>query len=191
MNFLGRLGVPAVPKDIDWDSEEIDQAVPWLAPKPDATTIDMLPTASIAFGPGRAAAAHDRLIQSIGMHGVLVPLLLRPGSDGAMVVVDGNKRLAAAHALKLEAIPAVVRELDDATALLLGGWQLLNEGNLLPAEAEIAHRALDAAGLGASEAKRFTHQGRGDAALLSAEVCRHSPYHPAPANNGGEDADAG
>jgi hypothetical protein len=193
MNFLGRLGVPTVLQEIDWEAQESDPLTPSLAPAPDAK-IQFLPTKSITFGSGPSMAVQPRLVESIGTHGVLVPLLLRLGKDGTMTVVDGNKRLAAAQALKLEAVPAVVRELDDATALLLGVWQLINSGEMRPSEAEIAHRALVAAGLPESQAEplHLQHQRSRPKTLLSARLFKHSLGNAlSPDDNGSEAADAG
>jgi len=193
MNFLGRLGVPTVLQEIDWEASQSDPVTSWLTPEADAK-IQLLPTASITFGSGPSLAVQERLVQSIEAHGVLVPLLLRPGKDGAMTVVDGNKRLAAAQALKLQSVPAVVRELDDATALLLGVWQLINSGEMRPREAEIARRALVAAGLPESQAEplHVQQQRSRPRTLLSARVFKQSLGNLVAADdNGSETADAG
>jgi ParB-like nuclease domain len=174
MNFLGRLGVPTVLQEIDWEqSDPLTQGD--AASAPDAK-IQLLPTDSITSGTGPSLAVQERLVRSIETHGVLVPLLLRAGKDGAMTVVDGNKRLAAAQALKLQAVPAVVRELDDATALLLGVWQLINSGEMRPSEAAIARRALVAAGLPESQAEplHVQQQRIRRRTLLSARVFNQS-----------------
>ena len=191
MNFLGRLGVPTVLQEIDWEAAESAPLTPALAAD---AKMQLLPTESITFGSGRTFAVQERLIQSIQAHGVLVPLLLRPGKNGVMTVVDGNKRLAAAQALKLQTVPAVVRELDDDTALLLGVWQLINSGEMRSSEAELARRALVAAGLPESQAEPLhiqQHRNR-PRTLLSARVFKHSLGDMVTSDDdGGEATDAG
>jgi ParB family chromosome partitioning protein len=49
----------------------------------------------------------DPLADSIRMHGVLRPVLLRASSDG-YVIVHGERRWRAAQSLGLDAIPAMI-----------------------------------------------------------------------------------
>lgn len=55
--------------------------------------------------------AFGELVDSIRMHGVLQPIVVRPHNDRYEVVV-GHRRFLACTALGLETIPAVVREMD-------------------------------------------------------------------------------
>jgi ParB family chromosome partitioning protein len=60
----------------------------------------------------------DSLIKSVSEKGVLQPVLLRPASKGnGFEIVAGERRWRAAQAARLHEIPAVVRDLDDRTAL--------------------------------------------------------------------------
>ena len=56
----------------------------------------------------------DELAQSIVDKGVLQPILLRPVADG-FEIIAGERRWRAAQKAQLHRIPALVRELDDAT----------------------------------------------------------------------------
>src|SRR4029079_12381589 len=54
------------------------------------------------------------LAQSIAERGILQPILLRPDGENYMIVA-GERRWRAAQVARLHAIPAIVREIDDAT----------------------------------------------------------------------------
>jgi len=59
-------------------------------------------------------AALNELAQSIADKGVLQPILLRPAGEGYEIIA-GERRWRAAQKAQLHRIPALVRELDDAT----------------------------------------------------------------------------
>src|SRR3546814_2519584 len=62
----------------------------------------------------------EELSQSIRAQGVLQPILVRPIDEGRRYeIVAGERRWRAAQAAGLHEIPAVVRELDDATGFEL------------------------------------------------------------------------
>jgi hypothetical protein len=82
------------------------------------TRLDEISMSKIRSRPGREAAAGaelEDLRSSIVERGILQPLLLRP-VDGGYEVVDGERRLAAARAAGLTAVPAVVRSISDEDA---------------------------------------------------------------------------
>jgi ParB family transcriptional regulator, chromosome partitioning protein len=56
----------------------------------------------------------DELADSIGEHGVLQPILLRPTGDGYEIVA-GERRWRAAQKARLHTIPAIVREVDESS----------------------------------------------------------------------------
>lgn len=57
-----------------------------------------------------------QLIESIRKDGILYPLLVRPKSKDRYEVIAGNRRLAAARALRLEHVPIVIKDLNDAAS---------------------------------------------------------------------------
>ncbi|MEM9092098.1 MAG: ParB/RepB/Spo0J family partition protein [Cyanobacteria bacterium P01_F01_bin.53] len=59
----------------------------------------------------------DRLKESIKKHGVLEPILVRPGAKGRYEIISGERRWRCCGELGLEAIPAIVRDMPDAIAL--------------------------------------------------------------------------
>ena len=56
----------------------------------------------------------DELADSIAERGVLQPILLRPHGDDGFEIIAGERRWRAAQRARLHAIPAIVREIDDA-----------------------------------------------------------------------------
>jgi ParB family transcriptional regulator, chromosome partitioning protein len=62
------------------------------------------------------AAAMEELIESVRVHGVLQPILVRPTGPGRYELVAGERRWRAAQAAQLHDLPVVVRELDDSAA---------------------------------------------------------------------------
>jgi ParB family chromosome partitioning protein len=58
--------------------------------------------------------AIDELAESIAERGVLQPILLRPEGDGYQLIA-GERRWRAAQKARLHTIPAIVREIDEAT----------------------------------------------------------------------------
>ena len=92
----------------------------WLAPSA-TTQIDQIELASMRDGwtPERVGetplAAMMVLVRTVG---VVDPVLLRPLPGGDYEVVTGHRVVAAARAVGYERVPAVVREFDDAHALV-------------------------------------------------------------------------
>ena len=58
-------------------------------------------------------------VESIKERGVLVPILVRPTNDGNFEIVSGHRRHHASLLAGKTEIPAIVREMDDDTAILL------------------------------------------------------------------------
>jgi len=97
----------------------------------------------------------DRLVEhalmvSIRARGVLEPLLLRPAATG-FEVVQGARRLRAARQLAITTVPAIVRELGDAEALIAGPWQSLVRRGLRTTEAPLVTARLLRAGVSTAE----------------------------------------
>jgi ParB family transcriptional regulator, chromosome partitioning protein len=57
----------------------------------------------------------ESLKESIRMHGLLEPVLVRP-ADGCYEVIAGNRRMQACKQLEWQEIPCIVRQLDDKQA---------------------------------------------------------------------------
>jgi hypothetical protein len=143
----------------------------WLAPTSESR-IERIACHDIDNRIWPPAATQDELMvalrRSVGVRGIVEPLLLRP-TGGRFQVVLGARRLVAALEAGLTEVPAIVRELDDAEATLLAAWSVAPGSD--PGQAvELAAR-LCAAGVGEAEA----------AALLTAMgAAPAAPTIPAP-----------
>lgn len=62
-------------------------------------------------------AALDQLAESIAVHGVLQPLLVRPLSGTTYEIIAGERRWRAAQKAKVHELPVVVRDLTDKEAM--------------------------------------------------------------------------
>ena len=79
-------------------------------------------------------------VESIKERGVLVPILVRPKNDGNFEIVSGHRRHHASQLAGLTEIPAIVREMDDDTAILLMVDSNLQREDLLPSEKAFAYK---------------------------------------------------
>ena len=79
-------------------------------------------------------------VESIKERGVLVPILVRPKNDDNFEIVSGHRRHHASQLAGLTEIPAIVREMDDDTAILLMVDSNLQREELLPSEKAFAYK---------------------------------------------------
>lgn len=79
-------------------------------------------------------------VESIKERGVLVPILVRPANDGNFEIVSGHRRPHASLLAGKTEIPAIVREMDDDTAILLMVDSNLQREELLPSEKAFAYK---------------------------------------------------
>ena len=79
-------------------------------------------------------------VESIKERGVLVPILVRPTNDGNFEIVSGHRRRHASLLAGKTEIPAIVREMDDDTAILLMVDSNLQREELLPSEKAFAYK---------------------------------------------------
>jgi ParB family chromosome partitioning protein len=82
----------------------------------------------LAIDPGNL----DDLTASIREHGVLQPILVRPVTGNRYQLVAGERRWRAAIAAGLEAIPAMIEDVDDETALEIAIIENLQREDLSP-----------------------------------------------------------
>ena len=91
------------------------------------------------------AAAMQQLTDSVRRVGVLQPILVRPAGDGSPVpyiLVCGERRLRAAEAAGLAAIPAVVRDLGEQDAREIQIMENIQRRDLDPIEEALGMREL-------------------------------------------------
>lgn len=88
----------------------------------------------------------EDLSRSIRENGLLQPLLVRPSQTGRgrtrYQLVAGERRLRAVRLLEWERIPAVIREVDDQTLLVLALVENLQRQNLNPLEEAEGYQVL-------------------------------------------------
>lgn len=78
--------------------------------------------------------ALKELADSIAMHGVIQPLLVRPLSDGGYQLIAGERRWRASRMAGLTQIPVVVKEMTDEEAMELALIENLQREDLNPIE---------------------------------------------------------
>ncbi len=78
--------------------------------------------------------ALSELSESIAMHGVIQPLLVRPISDGGYQLIAGERRWRASRMAGLTQVPVVIREMSDSEAMELALIENLQREDLNPIE---------------------------------------------------------
>jgi ParB family chromosome partitioning protein len=81
------------------------------------------------------------LAESIRLHGVIQPVVVRPW-EGDYQLVAGERRVRAAQLIGLKSVPAMVRELTDRDAVELALVENLQRSDLNPMEESHAYRRL-------------------------------------------------
>jgi ParB family chromosome partitioning protein len=128
---LGR-GLAALIGELDMPAPETKAAI---------TRVDRMIRVSVIrpnpANPRRSFSEEDisELARSIKAHGVVQPVLVRSGKEnGTFEIIAGERRLRAAMQLGLEQIPAIIREVDDRTALELAIVENVQRSDLNPLE---------------------------------------------------------
>lgn len=85
--------------------------------------------------------AIEKLAESIKVHGVIQPIVVRE-KDGGYEIVAGERRFRAAISAGLKKIPAIVRNLNDADCALVALVENLQRENLNPLEEALAYKNL-------------------------------------------------
>ena len=101
-----------------------------------------------------------RTTESIAQYGVLTPIIARPLEDGGYEIISGHRRVHAAEAAGLDAVPVIVRDMTDDEATVLMVDSNLQRESILPSERAFAYKM---------KLEAMKHQGeRGD--LTSGQV---------------------
>lgn len=109
----------------------------------------------------------EELTESIRAQGVLQPILVRPVDGGRYEIVAGERRWRAAQAAGLHQIPAVIRELDDATGFELALVENIQRADLNPIEeAEGFQRLINEFGHSQEQLGKLVHKSRSHIANL-------------------------
>ena len=82
----------------------------------------------------------QEMAESIKKYGVMTPAIVRPLETGGYELISGNRRKYAAELAGLEALPAIVRDLDDDAAIILMVDANLQREEILPSERAFAYK---------------------------------------------------
>lgn len=113
------------------------------------------------------------LVESIRIHGVLQPIVVRPVADG-FEVVAGERRWRAAEAAGLATVPALVRPLTDQEALELALVENLQREDLGPLERARAYRRL-VSEFGVKQEQIASRVGKSQPSIANALRLLHLP----------------
>ena len=106
-------------------------------------------------------AALSELADSIALHGVFLPLLVRPISDGGYQLIAGERRWRASRLAGLTEVPVVIREMTDSEAMELALIENLQREDLNPIEEAEGYKLLmDTYSLTQSEAAERVGKSR-------------------------------
>jgi len=112
-------------------------------------------------------SALDDLAASIGRHGIVQPLVVRPMDDGVFEIIAGERRWRAAQRAGLFAVPAIVREAEEHQALELALVENVQREDLNPAdEARAYQRLMSEFGLTQDQVAERVGKGRASVANM-------------------------
>ena len=105
----------------------------------------LLPVSELHDFPGHPFQVRDdeemeKLAESITQHGVLMPGLVRPRAAGGYEIVAGHRRKFASMKAGIREMPAIVRDMDDDTAVILMVDSNVQRENVLPSEKARAYK---------------------------------------------------
>jgi ParB family chromosome partitioning protein len=84
----------------------------------------------------------QELANSITEHGVLQPILVRPGTAGRYQLVAGERRWRASKIAGLQEIPALIEEIDDDTAMEIAIIENLQREDLSPLDEALMYERM-------------------------------------------------
>ncbi len=126
------------------------QIISLLSPDPHGkghTSVRTVPLDRIDPNPRQPRMTFDEdtlleLAASITEHGVLQPILIRPGDEGRYQLVAGERRWRAARLAGLRDIPALIEEIDDDTALEISIIENLQREDLSPLDEALMYERM-------------------------------------------------
>ena len=107
--------------------------------------VQMLPLGELNPFPNHPFEVRDdeemeKLVDSIRVHGVLMPAIARTRPDGSYELVAGHRRKRACELAGLQEMPVLVREMDDDTATILMVDSNVQREHVLPSEKAKAYK---------------------------------------------------
>ena len=88
----------------------------------------------------RQDEAMMEMMESVQLHGVLVPGLVRQLADGSYQMVSGHRRKLASRLAGLDTLPCIVRDLTDDEAIIVMVDSNLQREKVLPSEKAFAYK---------------------------------------------------
>ena len=82
----------------------------------------------------------QELVESVKTNGILTPVLVRPGQRDEYEMVSGHRRMHAAKLAGLHTVPAIIRDMDDDTAVVMMVDANIQREELLPSEKAFAFK---------------------------------------------------
>lgn len=82
----------------------------------------------------------EAMMESVQLHGVLVPGLVRQLADGSYQMVSGHRRKLASRLAGLDTLPCIVRDLTDDEAIIVMVDSNLQREKVLPSEKAFAYK---------------------------------------------------
>ena len=82
----------------------------------------------------------QELVESVKTNGILTPVLVRPGQRDEYEMVSGHRRMHAAKLAGLRTVPAIIRDMDDDTAVVMMVDANIQREELLPSEKAFAFK---------------------------------------------------
>ncbi|MCU0505691.1 MAG: ParB/RepB/Spo0J family partition protein [Chloroflexi bacterium] len=120
-----------------------------LSPEGDKKSFGVrnVPTERVDPSPDQPRLAMDQdslddLTASVREHGILQPILVRPAAGGRYQIVAGERRWRAARMAGLDAVPALIEELDDETALEISIIENLQREDLSPLDEALMYERM-------------------------------------------------
>ncbi len=86
--------------------------------------------------------AIEELAESIRLHGLIQPLLVRPIITGGYQIIAGERRWRASRAAGLTTVPVIIREMGDEEAMELALIENLQREDLNPVEEALGYKSL-------------------------------------------------
>lgn len=84
--------------------------------------------------------AMKETVQSVKDYGVIMPIIVRPSEEGGYELISGHRRMRACEFVGIETIPAIVRDVDSDTAIIMMVDSNLQRENILPSEKAKAYK---------------------------------------------------
>lgn len=117
------------------------------AEKEERVTSNELDVKRISFNPYQPRESMDsekfeELVNSVRVHGVLQPIVVRSKGNDEYELVAGERRLRAAMAAGLARIPAVIRELSNEQSLEVALVENIQREDINPIDAAVSYKRL-------------------------------------------------